>query len=147
MKVMKPVQPMGAVRRDFDTMMDRLFRSPLFPEMLPLKAETLWEPALDLSESEKEVIVRLEVPGFHKENLDVKFENDLLTISGHRESRTEQKGEEFLWTEREEGRFTRSLRIPAMVDPAKVEAMHENGLLTVKLPKLEPTPKAKIAIK
>lgn len=147
MKVMKPVQPMGAVRRDFDTMIDRLLRSPLFPEMLPMKAEALWEPALDLSETEQEVIVRLEVPGFHKENLDVKFENDLLTISGHRESRNEQKGEEFLWTEREEGRFTRTLRIPAMVDPARVEAMHENGLLTVKLPKLEPTPKAKIAIK
>ena len=50
---------------------------------------TLKEPALDLSETEKEVIVRLEVPGFHKENLDVKFENDLLTIAGHREYRNE----------------------------------------------------------
>lgn len=147
MKLMKPVVPSGLARREFDTMFDRLFRTPIFPEMLPLKPEALWEPALDLSETEKDVIVRLEVPGFHKENLDVKFENDLLTISGHREYRNEQKGEEFLWTEREEGRFTRSLRIPAMVDPARVEAMHENGLLTVKLPKLEPTPKAKIAIK
>ena len=147
MKVMKPVLPVGAARRDLDTMFDRMFRSPIFPEMFPLKSEGLWEPALDLSETEKEVIARLEVPGFHKENLDVKFENEMLTISGHRESRTEQKGEEFLWTEREEGRFTRTLRIPMMVDPARVEALYENGILTVKLPKMEPTPKAKIAIK
>lgn len=147
MKVIKPVLPVGAARRDLDTMLDRMFRSPMFPEMFPMKTEALWEPALDLSESEKEVIVRLEVPGFHKENLDVKLDNELLTIAGHREFRNEVKGEEFLWTEREEGRFSRTLRIPTTVDPAKVEAMYENGLLTVKLPKLEPTPKAKIAIK
>jgi len=147
MKLMKPVVPSGLARREFDTMFDRLFRTPMFPEMLPLKSEAIWEPVLDLSETEKEVIVRLEVPGFHKENLDVKFENELLTIAGHREYRNEQKGEEFLWTEREEGRFLRTLRIPAAIDPAKVEAMYENGILTVKMPKTEPTPKAKIAIK
>lgn len=147
MKVMKPVLPVGAARRDLDTMLDRMFRSPMFPEMFPMKTEALWEPALDLSESEKEVIVRLEVPGFHKENLDVKFENELLTIAGHREFRNEVKGEEFLWTEREEGRFSRTLRIPSVIDPTRVEALYENGILTVKLPKLEPTPKAKIAIK
>jgi len=147
MKVMKPVLPAGAVRRDFDTMFDRMFRTPLFPEMMPMKGEALWEPALDLSETDKEVIVRLEAPGFHKENLDVKFENEMLTISGHREFRNEVKGEEFLWTEREEGRFLRTLRIPTMIDPAKVEALYENGLLTVKMPKMEQTPKAKIAIK
>jgi len=147
MKVMKPVLPVGAARRDLDTMLDRMFRSPMFPEMFPTKTEALWEPALDLSESEKEVIVRLEVPGFHKENLDVKFENELLTIAGHREFRNEVKGEEFLWTEREEGRFSRTLRIPSVIDPARVEALYENGILTVKLPKLEPAPKAKIAIK
>jgi HSP20 family protein len=147
MKVMKPLNPLGVARRDVDTMFDRMFRWPLLPEMLPAKAEALWEPALDLSETDREVIVRLEVPGFHKENLDVKFENELLTISGHREFRNEMKGEEFLWTEREEGRFVRTLRIPSMVDPVKVEALYENGLLTVKLPKVDPTPKAKIAIK
>jgi HSP20 family protein len=147
MKLMKPIPPTGAVRRDFDTMFDRLFRSPLFPEMMPMKTEALWEPALDLSETDKDVIVRLEVPGFHKENLDVKFENELLTISGHREFRNEMKGEEFLWTEREEGRFVRTLRIPTAIDPARVEALYENGLLTVKMPKMEPTPQAKIAIK
>lgn len=146
MKLMRPV-PVGAARREFDTMFDRLFRSPLFPEMLPMKPEALWEPALDLSETEKEFVVRLEAPGFHKENLDVKYENELLTVAGHREFRNEVKGEEFLWTEREEGRFTRTLRIPAPVDPARVEALYENGLLTVRLPKLEPAPKAKIAIK
>jgi HSP20 family protein len=148
MKVMRPLAPLGVTRRDFDTMFDRFFRTPLFPELLPVKTgETLWEPALDLSETEKEFIARLEVPGFHKENLDVKFEHELMTISGHREARNEYQGEDFLWTEREEGRFARTIRIPAPVDPARVEALYENGLLTVKLPKTEPILKAKIAIR
>ncbi len=147
MKLMRPMAPPPATR-DFDRVFDRFFRTPLFPEMIPARTlEALWEPALDLSENDREFLVRLEVPGFHKENLDVKFERDLLTITGHREIRNEVKDEEFLWKEREEGQFTRTLRIPAPVDEAKLEANYENGILMVKLPKLAPAPKAKIAIK
>lgn len=148
MKIMKAMPVPSAVRRDFDTVFDRFLRTPLFPELLPTRTmEALWEPALDLSENEKEFVVRLEVPGFHKENLDVKFDREMVTIHGHREFRNEIKDEEFLWKEREEGTFTRTLRIPAPVDEAKVEAMYENGVLTVKLPKMAPVPKAKVTIK
>ncbi|HSR14797.1 MAG TPA: Hsp20/alpha crystallin family protein [Gemmatimonadales bacterium] len=148
MKLMKPMPAPVLGRRDFDTLFDRLMRSPLFPETMPLKAwEGLWEPALDFSETEKEYVIRLEVPGFHRENLDVKYENELLTIAGHREYRDEVKNENFIWKEREEGRFTRTLRVPAAVNEAKIEALYENGILTVKLPKTEAAPKARIAIK
>jgi HSP20 family protein len=146
MKLMKPA-PVPALRREFDTMFERLFRTPLFPELQTLPVETLWEPALDLTETEKEYLIRIEVPGFHRENLDVKFENGVLTLSGTREFRNELKGEEFLWQERTEGRFVRSLRIPAPVMENVVEATYENGVLTVKLPKQQPAPKTKIAIK
>ncbi|HEX9895221.1 MAG TPA: Hsp20/alpha crystallin family protein [Gemmatimonadales bacterium] len=146
MKLMKAA-PMPALRREFDTMFERLFRSPLFPELPVLTAEAGWEPALDLTEAEKEFLVRLEVPGFHRENLDVKYESGVLTIAGTREFRTELKGEEFLWQERAEGRFVRSIRIPAPVIEGEVVATYENGVLTVKLPKHQPTAKAKIAIK
>lgn len=148
MQPAKTAMPMVTPRRELETMFERLFRSPLFPEGFPGKGmEAGWEPALDLSETERAFVARFEVPGFHKENLDVKFENDLLTVSGQRASRSETKEEEFLWTEREEGRFVRAVRIPAAIDPAKVEALYEDGLLTVTLPKLAPSPKAKIAIK
>ncbi len=147
MKVMKTMPTPLAGRRDFDTLFDRMLRNPLL-EPFPAKAwEGLWEPALDFSENDKEFVVRLEVPGFHRENLDVKFENQLLTISGHREYRDEIKNEDFLWKEREEGRFTRTLRVPAPVNEANVDALYENGVLTVKLPKMTPAPKARIAIK
>ena len=148
MKLIRNVPTPLAARRDWDTMFDRIFRTPMLSDMPAMKSlEALWEPALDFSEAEKEFVVRLEVPGFHRENLDVKFDNDMLTISGHREYRDEVKSEDFLWKEREEGRFTRTLRIPAPVNEAKVDALYENGVLTVKLPKMEPVAKAKIAIK
>lgn len=148
MKLVKTPPTLATMKRDMDTMFERLFRGPLFPELAPMRTiETAWEPVLDFSETEKEYVVRLEVPGFHRENLDVKFEGGLLTMSGHRELRAETKGEEYIWQEREEGRFLRTLRIPAPVLEDKVEAHYENGVLVVRLPKLESAPKAKIAIK
>ena len=148
MKLMKPVPTFATVKRDFDTLFDRALRGPLFPEFAPAPAVApTWEPALDFSETEKEYVVRLEVAGFHKENLDVKLDGEMLTITGLREFRNEIKGEEFLWQEREEGRFARTIRLPAQVMEEKIEASYENGILTVKLPKLQPIPRARIAIK
>lgn len=148
MKLVKTPPAPAAIKRDIDTLFDRLFRGPMFPEVFPMRAiESAWEPALDFSETEKEYVVRLEVPGFHKENLDVKFDAGLLTISGHRELQAEGKGEEYLWQEREHGRFARTLRLPAPVVPEKIEATYENGMLLVKLLKVEPAVQSKIAIR
>lgn len=146
MKLMKAV-PAPGLKREFDTMFERLFRTPLFPELPVLPRDVGWEPALDLTETEKEYVIRIEVPGFHRENLDVKYEAGVLTISGTRELGNELKGEEFLWQERVEGRFVRALRIPTPVTETAVEATYENGVLLVKLPKQQPTAKSKIAIK
>jgi HSP20 family protein len=148
MKLMKPVPTFATVRRDFEPLFERFLRGPLFPEFAPTPAVVpTWEPLLDFSETEKEYLVRLEVPGFHRENLDVKYDAGLLTISGHRELRNEMKGEEYLWQEREEGRFLRTMRVPTPVAEDRVEANYENGILMVKLPKLQPIPKTRIAIK
>jgi HSP20 family protein len=148
MKLVKTPPTIATLKQDLDTLFERLWRGPLFPELAPSRAvEPVWEPALDFSETDKEYIVRLEVPGFHKENLDVKLENGLLTLSGHRELKAETKGENFIWQEREEGRFLRTLRLPTSVQEEKIEARYTDGVLTVHLPKVEPTAKARISIK
>lgn len=149
MKLMVRSPTLATVKQDVDTLVDRFFRGPMFPEFAPFAPSpaATWEPVLDFSETEKEYLVRLEAPGFHKENLDVKFDGTILTVTGHRELRNEMKGEEYLWKEREEGRFIRTIRLPSPVDESKIEAMYENGVLFVKLYKFAPTPKAKIAIK
>jgi HSP20 family protein len=145
---MKPTPTMAAMRNDFDRLFDRFFSTPLWPITTPrLAPEGMWEPSLDFSENPKEYIVRLEVPGITRDDLDVNLDGNLLTLSGKREFHRHEKGEEYLWEEREEGRFMRTLRLPAAVDQGKIDANYADGVLTVKLPKAEPQSKSKIAIK
>lgn len=122
-----------------------VFNRPEFPAAPSLS--DLWSPALDFSETDKEYVTRLEVPGIPKENLEVTVEGRLLTVSGHREFQNEKKTEEYFWREREEGRFARTVQLPAAVDPAKVLATVEDGVMTVRLPKSEPNVKNQIPIK
>ncbi len=145
MKLTKAAPPVPRVRPDFERIIDRMLEFPFARIEAPL-VETEWAPALDCSETDKEFIVRLEVPGVHKENLDVSLEQNLLTISGKREFRREHESEEYIWREREEGKFVRSLRLPKAVDPEDVTATYEEGVLTLRLPKKEPALKSRITI-
>ncbi len=146
MKLTKPAPSVPRVRPEFDRFFERLFDIPFRRFEAPL-VETEWAPALDCSETEKEFVIRLEVPGVHKENLDVSLEQNVLTISGKREFRKEHESEEYIWREREEGKFIRSLRLPKPVLADKVAATYEDGMLTLRLPKTEPAVKSRIAIK
>lgn len=147
MKLTKAVPKVPAVRPEMERFFDRFFGAPLFPLREAPVFETEWSPSLDCSETDKEFIVHLEIPGVHKENLDVNLEGNMLTLSGKREVKKEQESEEYIWQEREEGKFIRSLRLPKAVDPKAVMAVYENGVLTVHLPKAEPEIKSKIVIK
>ncbi len=148
MKLTKAGSPMPTLfRPDADRFFDRIF-GPLgfeVPEMRVL--ETVWTPSVDVTENDKEFVVRLEAPGVPKENLDINLEGNVLTISGRRELRKDVENEEYIWREREEGKFVRSLRMPKSVQEGKVTAIHEDGILTIHLLKTEPTAKTRIAIK
>lgn len=146
MKLTKAATQAPRTRQEFEKVLDRFFEFPFARFEVPL-VETEWAPALDCSETDKEFVVRLEVPGVHKENLDVSLEQNVLTISGKREFRKEHESEEYIWREREAGKFVRSLRIPKAVDADKVLATYDEGLLTLRLPKTEPAVKSRIAIK
>ncbi len=144
MKVAPPVAPL----KEFDRFFDRFLHPAAWTSAAPRATpEGLWEPALDFSETPKEYVVRMEIPGVARDDLDVNLDGNLLTIGGKRELRKEEKGEDFLWEERIEGRFARTLRLPAVVQEAKIEALYNDGILTVRLPKMEPAMKSKITIK
>ena len=152
MKMMKAAPALGRVKEDIDRVFDRFF-SPRFltePPFSPFENAmpvSEWVPAFDLSETEKEYVVRLEAPGVPKENLDINYAGDLLTITGKREVSKEKEGETYLWREREIGRFVRTLRLPVPVIPGKIEALHQDGILTIRLPKETPEPASRILIK
>lgn len=147
MKMMKAQVPVAPLK-DVDRFFDRFFNTPLWPAATPrMGAEVMWEPHLDFSETPKEYVVRLEIPGVTRDDLDVNLDGNLLTLSGKREFNKAEKGEEFLWEERVEGRFARTLRLPGTVQEGKIEALYTDGVLTVKLPKIEQATKNRITIK
>jgi HSP20 family protein len=147
MKITKSTPILGTVGEKVDRLFDPFMTGPLFPELAFKPFEGAWVPSLDFSETDKAFMVRLEVPGLPKENLDVKLTGDVLAISGHREAAKEIPGENYLYREREAGQFCRTLRLPAAVMGDKIEAAYTNGVLEVNLPKATPVVKSKIAIK
>ena len=146
MKLMKAAPTYGSLRQDVDRMFERFFEPAFWPGTART-AEAMWEPTLDFSETPKEFVIRLEAPGMARDDFDVDLDGSLLTLSGKRELRQEFQDEDYLYRERQEGRFLRTVRLPAKVDDKKVEATYRDGVLLVKLPKLEAPPKAKVPIK
>lgn len=82
-----------------------------------------------------------------RDDFDVDLDRNLLTLSGKREFHKEEKGEDSIWQERQEGRFLRTIRLPAPVQEDKIEATYADGILTVRLPKAQPAANKKVTIK
>jgi len=92
-------------------------------------------PPVDIYEDEQSVQLKLEVPGIEEKDLDVKVENNTLTVSGERKFEKEQKEENFHRIERRYGSFTRSFTLPNTVNTEDISASYDNGVLSVKLGK------------
>jgi HSP20 family protein len=142
----------GKLGEEIDRVFDRFLAprflaEPLFPEY-PFEAlGAEWIPVLDVVENANEFIVKLEIPGVHKENLDLNLTGQVLKITGKREMATEIPGEAFLVKERVYGKFVRTFRLPVAIVENKVTATYEEGMLVVHLPKATPAPANKILIK
>ncbi len=94
-------------------------------------------PAVDVYEDEHKLVLKLEVPGVRQEDLDVRVENQTLTVRGERRFDAEEKEENFHRIERRFGTFTRSFTLPLTVDTGSVAAKYENGVLAIQLSKKE----------
>ena len=92
-------------------------------------------PPVDVYEDEHNVQLKLEVPGIEEKDLDVKVENNTLTVSGERKFEKEEKEENFHRIERRYGSFTRSFTLPNTVNTEDINAQYNNGVLTIKLAK------------
>lgn len=112
-----------------------------------LRTETL--PACNVAETEKEVTVTLDLPGLEEKDIKVELMGNRLTVSGERKWEQEKKGREYHRVEVQYGAFERSLVMPEglRTDPEAVQATYKNGVLEVRVPKREPTPAKRIAVK
>lgn len=116
---------------------DRLFESPLSELTRSSQLLSGWTPALDVYEEKDSFIVKAELPGMKKEDIEVSFHDGSLSISGERKSETKHEDAEVYRAERYFGRFQRTVTLPAAVNPDKVKAAYKDGVLTVTLPKTE----------
>jgi HSP20 family protein len=105
-----------------------------------------WVPAMDLAEEKDSLVLKADLPGMSEDDVDVEVKDGVLTISGERkaEERKEEKG--YYRIERSFGSFSRSLTLPEGIDPDKVSAEFDNGVLEVRIPKPEERKPHRVAI-
>jgi len=104
-------------------------------------------PALDVSETDTAIDVRMDVPGITAKDIDIQVNGSLLTVSGERKEEKEEKGKTFHRVERRYGSFSRSVTLPCNVVESEVAAEYKDGVLTIKLPKTEESKTHKIKVK
>jgi HSP20 family protein len=100
--------------------------------------EGAWMPPVDIySTGEHELVIKAEIPGINKDEIDITVENFTLTIRGEKKTEQTVKDDQFHRVERSYGTFTRSFALPHTVDSDKVAAEYKDGVLTIKLPQRE----------
>src|SRR5271169_930175 len=125
--------------RGLSTLQDQFNR--LFSESFRTQGEesalTTWAPAVDIYETPNELVVKADLPDVNEKDIDVRVENNLLTIRGERKFEKSVSEDNYLRVERTYGAFSRSFSLPNTVNAEAIGAEYKNGVLTVTLPKRE----------
>lgn len=138
--ITKPVRdPMLDLLYQLERRMGRIFNEPLRPFEWNLgeSATAAWMPLVDIFEENEVIRIVAELPGVKPEDVKISVEGNLLTVKGTKEQVAEEKAEKIHRYERTYGAFERTFTLPATVDPEKIKATYENGVLTIALPKVE----------
>jgi len=147
----RSMNPFEEMERMFEQFMGRSWmrpfswEHPLWSEMA--KSMDVRVPSVDVIDREEEVVVRAEIPGVDKENLEVSLSDDRLTIKGStRQEKEEKEAGEYTRREMSRGSFTRVVTLPANVDGEKTRASFRDGVLEMTLPKLKPSKRTRINV-
>jgi len=118
---------------------DRLLEDPFFGIGRPAGEDTpgMWNPAVDLYEKDDHYIIKAELPGIDKDDINVDLKDRVLTLSGERSYDNEVKEENYYRRERSFGKFQRAFTLPVDVDAEKIKAEFKDGVLQIKVPKPE----------
>jgi len=131
--------------REIEDMVDRYTKAIGWPRRGNQEVMTTgdWTPRVDIAETEKEFVIKAEIPEVKKEDVKVTVDNGVLTIRGERKQEKEEKGKKYHRIERYYGSFTRSFTLPENVDDTKIEASFKEGISNLQIPKSrEAKPKA-----
>jgi HSP20 family protein len=137
--------PLVRLRDDFQALFDRLLGGWAGPMDWMRGPERFWD--LDVQDTDKEVIVRAEAPGFQPGDFTIDLCGNTLTIRAEHKESKEEKQEGLQVSERRWGRMDRSVTLPAPVDAGKVDARYHNGVLEIHLPRTEEAQRRRIEVK
>ena len=98
-------------------------------------ALTTWAPAVDIYETENELVLKADLPDVNEKDMDIQVENNMLTIRGERKFEQKVKEDNYLRVERTYGSFSRSFSLPSTINSESIKAEYKNGVLTIELPK------------
>jgi HSP20 family protein len=138
--------PLSDVRR-LNQMLDQAFNAWPFASESPDFVTSAWVPPTDIFEEPDGIRIMLELPGLRTEDVKLTLENSTLTIRGEKKQVAEESTTKVHRYERSYGVFERSFSLPTTVDPEKVTARFENGVLTVWVPKAEKAKPREIQVK
>lgn len=140
----EPYRELATMRQ----LLDRFFEDDFarFPSLWERRPEAM-SLALDVAEHEDAFVVKASVPGVPAEDVEVTLTDNVLTIKGEMKADKEIKEENYHLRERRFGSFVRSVTLPTAVQADKIEAVNENGVLTLTLPKAEAVKPKKIEVK
>jgi HSP20 family protein len=146
----RPFADLTRWERDMERMMDDFFdrrMRPWWPERWFRTDGFANVPALDVFEDKDDLVVKAELPGMEKDNVEVNLTDHTLTIKGEKKKEEEIKEEKYYRSERSYGNFVRTLELPVTVQADKVRASFKNGILEVRLPKTEEAKTKEIKVK
>jgi HSP20 family protein len=107
---------------------------------------TVWAPEVDIHETSDALVLEADLPGIDEKDLDIRVENNMLTIAGERKFEKKVNEENYLRVERSYGSFTRSFSLPHTINTDQIQADYRNGVLTIRLPKREEAKPKKIKV-
>ena len=137
-----PVRDMSLLQQQ----MNRLFDDTLHGWPTETNGTNTWFPATDVYETENDVVLRSDLPGIDPKQIDIRVENNVLTIRGERSVDSEVQQENYHRVERLYGTFSRSFTLTSTVDADKIKANYKDGVLTITLPKAEAAKPKRIQI-
>ena len=145
---MQPISPFAEMDKYFENVLRNPFSmlsGPMMQSIMPKAVEI--NPSVDIFEEGDEVVVKADIPGVKKADLDVTITENSLTLRGERKQEKKVKEKDYHRVERSYGSFSRSFRLPENVNGSKAKAEFKNGVLEVRLPKTKETKQKKIEIK
>ena len=138
-----PFRDMVTLREKMNRMFEDVFSGR--SENKELTAGT-WAPAVDIFETENELVMTAEIPGIEEKDVEIKIEDNTLSIRGERKFEKETKEENYHRLERSYGSFYRAFTLPSSVDPERIQAEQENGVLKISMPKRQELKPRKVRI-